>query len=134
MVNKISDEEATARLHEDASRVTEDDVIKVLNRSEEIKEKFTRSGPLERFWRDAKLMLSLLKDYWTGQYREVPWYAIAAIVAALFYVFSPIDLIPDFIPIAGLLDDAAVVGACLLLVEQELAKYAQWKDRHVEIT
>lgn len=48
-------------------------------------------------------------------------------VAALAYVLSPIDLIPDILPLVGFIDDAMVVGACLLLVEQQLAEYEAWK-------
>jgi len=49
------------------------------------------------------------------------------VVAALAYVLSPIDLIPDILPLVGFIDDAMVVGACLLLVEQQLAEYEAWK-------
>lgn len=46
----------------------------------------------------------------------MPWYvkAIAAVVAA--YALSPIDLIPDFIPVVGYLDDLIIVPAGILLV------------------
>src|SRR5262249_11888461 len=46
---------------------------------------------------------------------RVPWYAklVAAAVAA--YAFSPIDLIPDFVPVLGYLDDIAIVPAGILL-------------------
>lgn len=48
--------------------------------------------------------------------RRVPWYAklLAAIVAA--YALSPIDLIPDFIPVLGYLDDVILVPLGILMV------------------
>ena len=47
--------------------------------------------------------------------RRVPWHAklVAAIVAA--YALSPIDLIPDFVPILGYLDDLLIVPLGILL-------------------
>lgn len=47
---------------------------------------------------------------------RVPWYAKALAACVLAYLFSPIDLIPDFIPVIGYLDDLIVVPAGLLLV------------------
>ena len=46
---------------------------------------------------------------------RVPWYAklLAATVAA--YALSPIDLIPDFVPVLGYLDDVIIVPAGILL-------------------
>ena len=38
---------------------------------------------------------------------RVPWYAKAAAIAVAAYALSPIDLIPDFIPVLGYLDDLA---------------------------
>jgi uncharacterized membrane protein YkvA (DUF1232 family) len=110
-----------------ASRIKEEDVKKVLDRAEEIGNKFESSGPLKRLVKDFKLLMSLLNDYWHGTYREIPWWAISAVVFALLYVLSPIDLIPDVIPVIGYTDDAAVVALTLLLIEQELEKYKEWK-------
>ena len=47
---------------------------------------------------------------------RVPWYAKALAAVVLAFLFSPIDLIPDFIPVIGYLDDLIVVPAGLLLV------------------
>lgn len=47
---------------------------------------------------------------------RVPWYAKALAACVLGYLFSPIDLIPDFIPVVGFLDDLILVPAGLLLV------------------
>jgi uncharacterized membrane protein YkvA (DUF1232 family) len=46
----------------------------------------------------------------------------------LLYVFNPFDLMPDMLPVIGQLDDVAVMGACLALVEQDLLKYKVWKE------
>jgi uncharacterized membrane protein YkvA (DUF1232 family) len=40
---------------------------------------------------------------------RTPWYARAIAAAVVAYALSPIDLIPDFIPVVGLLDDLIVV-------------------------
>jgi uncharacterized membrane protein YkvA (DUF1232 family) len=50
-------------------------------------------------------------------YRDprTPWYAKVVCVAVLAYALSPIDLIPDFIPVLGYLDDLILVPAGVLL-------------------
>ncbi|WP_218027635.1 YkvA family protein [Dictyobacter alpinus] len=45
----------------------------------------------------------------------MPWYARAFIIGLLGYAFSPIDLIPDFIPVIGLLDDLILLPLGILL-------------------
>jgi uncharacterized membrane protein YkvA (DUF1232 family) len=112
---------------EGAEKVTEKDIEKVVNKSEEIKKKFTGRS-LGRFIEDAQLLISVVKDYWSGKYRQVPYGAVAAIVFTLIYVFNPLDLVPDILPIIGEVDDAAVVAACLMLVERDLYKYRDWKQ------
>ncbi len=110
-----------------ASKVTDSDVKKAVDESDSIQKKFEHVGPLGRYMEDVKLLISIVKDYWSGEYRTIPWWAISAIVLTLLYVISPVDLIPDFIPVIGYLDDAAVVSVCLMLVEQELQMYKKWK-------
>jgi uncharacterized membrane protein YkvA (DUF1232 family) len=47
---------------------------------------------------------------------RVPWYAKTAAGAVAAYALSPIDLIPDFIPVLGYLDDLVIVPLGILLV------------------
>ncbi|AHG45002.1 membrane protein [Rhizobium leguminosarum bv. trifolii CB782] len=47
--------------------------------------------------------------------RRVPWYAKAVAGAVAAYALSPVDLIPDFIPVLGYLDDLLIVPLGILL-------------------
>jgi len=111
-----------------AQRVTDKDLEKVVSRSEDIKKKFTSGGPLHRFIEDGQLLISVVKDYRTGVFRKIPFGTVAAIVVTLIYVLNPFDLVPDFLPIIGQLDDAAVVAACMILIEHDLQTYKLWKQ------
>jgi uncharacterized membrane protein YkvA (DUF1232 family) len=126
---KFTKEQAEKEFGMYTQNVTEDDVSGVLDKEEEILGK--AHGPLKKFAQNIKLLFSVIKDYTTGNYREIPWTTIAAIIGSLLYVFSPIDLIPDFIPLAGLTDDAVVLGMCLAGIGHDLKKYEIWKKRHM---
>lgn len=117
-------------VRERAEEIDRGDLKDVLNRADEIEDRFSGGGPLGRFLEDFRLLMGLLSDYWKGEYRKMPWWVIASIVFTLLYVLNPVDLIPDFIPVLGQLDDAAVMGACLYLIEQELHEYKQWKKEN----
>ena len=123
MLNKPSEE----FVKDGAQNVTEKDVEKVISKSEEIRKKFSAKGPLARFVEDGQLLIAIVKDYWAGGYRRVPYGVIASIVFTLIYVLNPFDLMPDMLPLVGQLDDVAVMGACLIMVEQDLHKYKDWK-------
>ena len=85
-------------------------------------------GFLTRLIRDAGMAVSLVRDYCRGSYRALPGNSLAAIVLALLYVFSPLDFIPDVLPLVGLLDDALVAFLCLALVEKDLRAYEKWLE------
>ena len=128
----ISDAKAKQVLVEGAESVTDEDIREVISRADDIQSMFAGSSPLGRFMADMKTMISLTKDFWNKNYREVPWWTIGAIVSALLYVLNPLDIVPDVIPFVGLLDDAAVISACLFLVEKDVNRYRKWKERRLE--
>ncbi len=74
-----------------------------------------------------RLLWMVLRDYANGSYRRVPWKAVAAIAAAVVYVVSPFDLIPDFLGPLGFTDDAVVLALTWGLVKRELLDYCAWK-------
>jgi hypothetical protein len=74
-------------IKEEAQDITEKDVEKVVDKSEEVKKKFRTRGPLARFIEDARLLIAVVKDYRSGVYRQIPYAIIAVAVFALLYVF-----------------------------------------------
>lgn len=54
--------------------------------------------------------------------KQTPWYVKAVAAIALAYALSPIDLIPDFIPVLGLLDDLIILPALVALAIKLMPK------------
>jgi uncharacterized membrane protein YkvA (DUF1232 family) len=109
--------------------VLEADLEYILDEEETLKEKLKDSSYLERFTKDLMLFMSLITDYYQGDYRDIPYKTISAAVIGVLYVLNPIDIVPDFIPVIGYVDDALVLSFCLKLVEKDLKKYQVWKEQ-----
>lgn len=75
-----------------------------------------------------RLILRMLTNYLNGTYNETPWQTLIMLIAGLLYFVMPLDAIPDFIPIAGWIDDATVLvwlGRCF---REDLAHYKKWES------
>ena len=86
-------------------------------------------GLLARLLANLKLLVPLVKDYWTGAYRDVQAKSIVIFGAAILYIISPVDLIPDYIIGLGQIDDIAILSLSLFFLEKDLLKYKEWRDR-----
>jgi uncharacterized membrane protein YkvA (DUF1232 family) len=73
----------------------------------------TLVGRLRSWARSIKRDVHAL--YLSARDPRVPWYAKAVALAVAAYALSPIDLIPDFIPVLGYLDDVILVPLGILL-------------------
>ncbi len=78
-------------------------------------------------WETLQTMFRLIKASMSGEYTGVPGTTVAAAVAVLVYFLSPIDLIPDFIPVLGLLDDVALVAWFSTTLKGEMDKFHEWE-------
>jgi len=100
----------------------------VVARSAAITARLQRVSP-QRFGQligRVELALACVRDVVRGRYR-LPWKTVAALSAALAYFLSPIDLIPDFIPVTGFIDDAAVLALVFGAAEADLRRYCEWR-------
>lgn len=109
-----------------SKKVSNDDVGAIIEQEDKAMRTVEKSSALRKFKDDLALTYALVKAYWNGEYREVPWATIAGLVGCLVYVISPIDLVPDFIPVAGFLDDATVVGLALHAFHTDLKTFSEW--------
>jgi uncharacterized membrane protein YkvA (DUF1232 family) len=75
----------------------------------------------------TQLALGLIDDFKDGSYREVPWSSIAILSAAVLYLSNPRDLIPDYIPVIGDLDNLTLLTLALRLTENDLRAYCRFK-------
>ena len=125
--NIINETQAEEALGEFADKVGEEDVKETLGKEDEIKKLFKRVKVLAKYCNDLCEIFELLRDRVAGVYKETPWTTIAALTGALIYVLSPIDLVLDFIPFIGFLDDAVVIGLAIRLAQPDLEKYRVWK-------
>ena len=105
-----------------------DSIKLILGKEDKIKQQLENDRGLERYTNDLLLLMSLVKDYYQGNYRNIPYKTISAGVVGLLYLINPIDIIPDFIPFIGQIDDALVLKFCLKLMEKDLVKYKNWKN------
>lgn len=62
--------------------------------------------------------------------RSLPWHSLTSVVAAVVYGVSPIDLIPDVIPLLGWLDDALVAP---LLLAWAWWQFSQWRKERRKV-
>lgn len=114
-------------VRDEAEKTSEEDVSKALGSQSKIEDKISKSGMLEKYAELGKLMFQMLKDYRKGIYTDVPWFTIGTIVFSLLYVLNPFDIVPDFIPVVGYIDDLSVFALGLRFIETDLHNYLDWK-------
>ncbi|SDY42836.1 Uncharacterized membrane protein YkvA, DUF1232 family [Hymenobacter psychrophilus] len=79
-------------------------------------------------WATMQMLFRMIKSAAAGEYTGIPTSTMVAAVAVTIYFLSPIDLIPDFIPMLGLLDDVALVAWFSTTIKDEMDKFAEWEN------
>lgn len=125
-LNKDDRDRINATFDRGTESFTEDDLEELKKDRETAERKSTHLGEqVEAF----RLTWGLLQDYWSGEYRTIPWKLAASIGFAVTYLVSPLDIIPDFLPLLGFTDDAAVFALVISSFQSELDTYREWKSK-----
>lgn len=74
------------------------------------------------------LMVNMLKDYLLKDYTNISKTSLYIAVGAIAYTLLPFDLIPDKVPIAGMIDDGVVIGFASDWIKADLVQYKIWRE------
>lgn len=127
MAKKVTARQAQEEVNKYADKVSAADVNSTVGNEGNFKLLFQSVDKLAQYWDEIKIVFAMLKDYATGKYKKCPWRTIAVLVGALGYVLTPLDLIPDFIPVIGWSDDCLALAGALAFAKMDLEEYKAWK-------
>ena len=71
---------------------------------------------------------SMLRDSFKRKYRKTPWGTLTGGIFSILYLINPLDIIPEALPIIGIVDDTLVFGVFLALLSRDVKKYLLWKS------
>ena len=101
----------------------------VLNKLKELSNDENTTSKLNNYLR---VFIRIINAYTSKEYTYVPWKTICLIVAGLIYFIYPVDLIPDFIPVSGLIDDVAFIAWIYDSIKEDIDKFLEWEKSSKE--
>jgi len=128
--DKLEDELSKKKSKAEEILKDEEKTERILNKAKGLLGKLIDQSTVDNFAEDIATTIELIRDYVKGNYRDIPIALVIAVMAGLLYFVSPIDLIPDFIPGIGFLDDIAILTLILVKgLSVELEEYRKWKTK-----
>jgi uncharacterized membrane protein YkvA (DUF1232 family) len=121
--------EVTQAVVELANKLAPADVGDLLVAESTIRERAAKlDGTPGRVLRgELDLALMCLKDHAAGRCPQIPYYSISLLAAGVAYLADQLDIIPDFLPRIGMIDDALVMAVAFDLGRDGLRRYCVWK-------
>ncbi|RZK30538.1 MAG: DUF1232 domain-containing protein [Hymenobacter sp.] len=105
-------------------------IITILNETaNKLADKESKDNKFKQLFDVALTLVRLVRNYVTGDYRQIQTSTIISGLAVLLYVLNPIDLVPDFIPVLGFLDDLSLVSWFLGKFQVEIERFREWESQ-----
>lgn len=110
--------------------ITENERVKALLSEAKSKLDKINNDSQERatFINQIQLLIKMVKAHFRGEYHAFSTSTLLSIVFALVYFITPIDLIPDFIPVLGLTDDVSLVYFIFKSLTDDIAAFRAWEN------
>ncbi|QKG56692.1 DUF1232 domain-containing protein [Hymenobacter sp. BRD128] len=103
-------------------------VITVLNETaDKLADENSKDNKFKQLFITALALVRMMRSYITGEYRQIQTSTVISGLAVLLYVLSPVDLIPDFIPVVGFLDDLSLISWFVGKFHIEITRYRDWE-------
>ena len=104
-------------------------VSKLLETSrEKIKNLEIGEADLKGIMGTIKTFIRMLRAFRSGQYQKFSWVTVLMVVAALLYFVMPLDLLPDFIPVTGYVDDFSIILMVFNRFKGDIVAFQAWEN------
>lgn len=90
-----------------------------------------RKSQVADFFNRIRVFVRMIKAYLRGDYRVFPWKMLVMMVAGIIYFVMPLDILPDFIPVTGFLDDITVILWIFNMFKKEIDEFESWERKTV---
>ena len=103
-------------------------ISKTLRKARKIFERLHNIPRFNAFSDNICNFCDLLSDYFEGTYKNLPLSTIVAVLAGVLYLVLPFDVLADYIPVLGWIDDMAVLGFIVKAEQNDIKEYLSWKN------
>ncbi len=103
-------------------------VVELVTKALSFCKKLGNISIIKKWFLDIPKLCDMLIDTINGVYKNTPYSSLIMVVIAIIYAVSPFDILPDAIPLAGLIDDAAILKIVLDTVKNDMESYTTWKE------
>jgi len=115
----------------ESNKVKAEELLKDVDKTEkflqELEVKFKKIPHTGEKLSYVPILISMVRSYIRKEYTNISWASVVLTVSALIYVLSPIDIIPDGVPVLGYIDDTIVLIVCLTYIDVEVREYIEWR-------
>ena len=103
----------------------------VKNAKEKLMDMEDRRTTFKNVVRHVSVFIRIMRDYSAGYYPYLPWKSLLSIVGVVLYFINPFDVVPDFIPGIGLLDDVTLLAWVYRSIEGDVDNYLAWEKKRI---